>query len=252
MSSVVALALEPVVSLLFPTRCVLCSARHPQALCDACCYQIAGFGGPICACCAHPLPHARAACADCARLGTPAFERVIAVGPYQTALKDAVLALKYHDGWRIADVLGRLMAERLRACPMDFGAPNGRSAQIAFDAVVAVPIDAARRAARGYSQSELLASRVAVRLALPHRRNVLVRRVHGVVQSTADLSLRHAQVDDIFEARGRLDGQHILLVDDVMTTAATMHAAARALRQQGARVTAAVAARQALRQEGPR
>jgi ComF family protein len=236
MSSVIRLALEPVWALLFPARCVLCERRSSAALCDGCALELGGPSGPTCERCAHPLAAPR--CPDCARLGQPAFRRTLAVGPYAGTLKNAVLALKYRDGWRLADILGQKMAERVRA------------ADLALDAVVPIPVDDGRRTARGYSQAELLASRVAVRLALPHRRGWLRRRAAGVVQSLADRATRHAQVEGIFEASARLEGTNVLLVDDVMTTAATMHAAGAALAGQGARVWGVVAARQTLRDGG--
>jgi len=237
MSAILQLTLEPLWSVLFGARCVLCGARQQHAICADCQDAITGFDCQTCDRCDHPLDR-HAACPDCSRLGEPAFTRTFAVGPYRGILKEAVLALKYRDGWRVADVLAQHLARRVRQiglCP---------------DAAIAIPIDAERQAARGYSQSLLLASRVAVHLGIPHRRGVLRRRVHGVVQSTADMAQRHAQVTDIFEVRGQPHQGSVLLVDDVMTTAATMHAAASVLRARGAQVWGAVVARQTLRRGG--
>lgn len=231
--AVLRLALEPIWSLVFLTRCVACRARQRHALCDRCIENIEPPRGRLCPRCDHPLVDKP--CPDCMRVGIPAFERAVAAGPYRGVLKTAILALKFKDGWRLADVLAGRMVVRIE------------QEGLVPDAVVAVPIDAARRAARGYSQSELLASRLAVRLGRPHLRRVLSRRVHGVVQSTADAEQRHVQVNGIFEAHGELEGRRLLLVDDVMTTAATMQAAAAALRGRGARVWGAVVARQTLR-----
>lgn len=235
MSHALRLSLEPFLSWLFDTRCVACTRRQPHALCDGCRASLGPPVDPRCVRCDHPLPRAGSPCPDCLRLGEPAFEKVVSAFLYRGVARSAVLALKYEDGWRVAELLAAAMCERVRA------------AAIGVDAVVPVPIDDARRAARGYSPPALLASRLASHLGVPRRAGLLRRRVQGVVQSTADVALRHVQVSGIFEAAPGLEGQRLLLVDDVMTTAATLQAAASALRRQGARVWGAVAARQILR-----
>lgn len=237
---VLRLALEPLLSRLFDTHCVVCDDRQPDALCAACRAQVTAPAGARCTRCDHPLAStlevARSgdACPDCRRLGVPAFESVVSAGAYDGVLRDAVLALKYHDGWRAAEPLAALMAARVRRAGLE------------IDAVVPVPIDAARQAARGYSQSLLLGARVAVRLGVPIAPALLRRRVAGVVQGAADRMQRHRQLAGVFEAdpSAHLRGRRLLLVDDVMTTAATMHEAAAALRDRGARVWGVVAARQ--------
>ncbi|NDD30403.1 MAG: ComF family protein [Proteobacteria bacterium] len=228
------LAIETTLAWLFETRCVACRTRGPLAVCAACQARIETASGPRCARCDHPLVRDGAACPDCRRIGAPAFEATVAVGRYSGMLRDLVLALKYRDGWRVADVLASRMAERVRQ--RGFG----------VDLVVPVPVDASRKANRGYSQSVLLASRVAVRLGLPHRADLLWRRVDGVVQSTANRETRHAQLAGVFEAAEEVRGRRVLLVDDVCTTASTLNAAAQALREHGARVWGVVAARQML------
>lgn len=249
MSATFQFALHHLWSLLFDESCVVCNARQRRALCAVCEAAIQPFDGPTCSRCDHPLaqfthklrgaaPPATPVdpeCPDCARLGEPSFEQSLAVGPHRGVLKAAVLALKYHDGWRVADVLARYMMRRVRILRQR------------MDLLVPVPIDGARKTARGYSQSALLASRLAVYLGVPHRRRVLTRRIDGIVQGTADAARRITQVEGVFEARGHLEGQNVLIVDDVMTTAATMQAAAASLRARGARVWGAVVTRQTLR-----
>jgi ComF family protein len=105
-----------------------------------------------------------------------------------------------------------------------------------FDAIVPVPMHWWKRWQRGFNQAELLASELSKRTGLPVRRPL--RRVHQrAVQAGLTNAKRRANVVGAFlpARRGRrLDGQRILLVDDVMTTGATASACAKALKRAGA------------------
>jgi ComF family protein len=109
------------------------------------------------------------------------------------------------------------------------------------DLITAIPLTWNRRLTRGFNQSELLARRLAGRLDLPY--TALLRRSGRGVQSRSNKLLRRVNVSKAFRVRKRkladLDRSAILLVDDVVTTGATLEAAARSLLAAGAsRVTA--------------
>lgn len=106
------------------------------------------------------------------------------------------------------------------------------------DVVTWAPTTAARRRQRGFDQSELLARAVARRLGRPCR--ALLRRVAGPAQTGRDLAERRR--GPAFQARGSPAGQRVLLVDDVVTTGATVTAAARTLRANGATTVQVAAA----------
>jgi len=140
-----------------------------------------------------------------------------------------VHAFKY-GGWReLARGMGRRMAE------MRFD----RVVERELSAVVAVPLSAARLRERGFNQAELLARAVAEHRELPWLSGALVRRRHTRRQARLSPRERLANVAGAFQLNDRFQSTiadaHLLLVDDVLTTAATVQDCVRALCVGGAR-----------------
>ena len=148
--------------------------------------------------------------------------------------RDVVHALKY-GGW--AEVaIG--MADRMARLDWPDDVIEERAA------VVAVPLASARERARGYNQSALLARRLAERWCLPDWSAVLVRTRATRTQTQLTPEARARNVSGAFHAppgaERRLRGEHVILVDDVLTTGATVIACAGALRAAGARIVSIV------------
>lgn len=155
--------------------------------------------------------------------GQPAVPALFA---YVGVGRDVVTALKYRDARRVVGAL----ADGLVAL-----VPSG----VPCDAVVGVPTSPARRRARGFDQAELLARAVAVRLGVPARR-LLVRVGTGAAQTGRS---RVERLDGPSFAVVGPPVRRVLLVDDVVTTGATVAAARAALSASGvARVDAVVVA----------
>jgi ComF family protein len=111
-------------------------------------------------------------------------------------------------------------------------------------AVVAVPLARVRHRERGYNQSALLASHIAAAWGLPDWSMMVERTRKTSTQTQLTPEARRRNVSGAFRstaaARGRLDGAHCILVDDVLTTGATAVACGEALRQGGARIVSLV------------
>ena len=144
----------------------------------------------------------------------------LAVGAYYDGpVKELILQLKFH----------RLRAAVEAAAELAIGAVE---AEWPIDVVTAVPVSAGRYRERGYNQSELVARSVAARLRLPY--SSLLGRQTSTHQLGVDRRTRFEQVEGAFYALKRLHGQRVLLVDDVVTTGATLAACAKVLKAAGA------------------
>ena len=142
---------------------------------------------------------------------------------YKPPLIKAILDLKYRPN----HALGRVMAGWLETIY------DTRGWQA--DLVLPVPLSVARHRQRGYNQVELISSPLAEALDLPHYRNALKRVRDTGSQVGRDLPSRRKNVEGAFSAEPRIcDRKFILLIDDLATTGATIHACAQALFQAGA------------------
>lgn len=213
---------------LLPARCVGCGA-YGTYLCATCLTADVRLGDPCCPTCATPgWTHPCTAC----MLRPPAFETATAPFLFTGAPREAVLAVKYRNLRVAAPVMARHMAAAL--------GPRG----LALDVVVPVPLHAHGLRRRGYNQAGLLAHGVALALGLPFLDGALGRTLAGRPQVTlTSREARWANVAHAFAAApdAGLGGRRVLLVDDVLTTGSTMHAAASALRAAGATAVHAVA-----------
>ena len=226
-------------------RCATAFARHslPQA-----CALCAGRAGNmlVCAACAHALPRLPPACPVCALpVGAtvcgaclahpPPFAATVAPFVYAFPVDRLLQQLKY---------AGRLAFADWAAAELATAAALGARRDCAGPAVVAaVPLAPARQRERGFNQAREIAVRVARRLGLPVV-DALERTASGAPQAALRWSERAHNVRGAFACRGEVRGLVVALVDDVMTTGATLAEAATALRRGGAsRVEAWVVAR---------
>ncbi len=221
LSPLVARVGQAVVDLLFPARCVGCGA-YGSFLCQSCQAELPRARPPRCPICWQPQRQGTP-CRRC-REERPAFQGARSPYLYEGAAREAVHALKYS----YVSALARPMAQ-LMACYVEEEA-------IEADLLVPVPLYVRRQRSRGYNQSALLARELSRLCGLPMAEQGLARRRNTPVQArSADAEARRRNVADAFVADRRwVEGKRVLVVDDVMTTGATVNACARALGQAGA------------------
>jgi ComF family protein len=191
------------------------------------------IGPPWCAACGLPFltfaaPPAPASggrperCAACAA-APPPWDYARAAAQYVDPLRIALGAFKFHGRRALARPLAGLLVEQCGAAlPAD------------VEVLVPVPLGRARERERGFNQAALLAEGVARALGRPAR-DWLARTRATPPQSELGAAERRANVRNAFHARPAVAGRHVVVVDDVLTTGATVAECARVLRKAGAR-----------------
>lgn len=231
---------------LWPRACLLCEQGcGANPLCAACCLALPGADRARCPICAAPAPPPPHRCQDCERL-RPVLTATHAAADYCSPLGEAITALKFGRQLGLASGLGLLLARSLEHQQIRH---PGRAA-IVVDCLVPIPLAAGRLADRGFNQAESIARALSRHwpsalspTSPPLRCELLARPRETPRQSGLGGAERLDNLDAGFRAESAA-GLDIGLVDDVMTTGATLDAAARSLLAAGARsVVAFVVAR---------
>lgn len=237
--------LQTIIDLLFPPRCPFCqvllssenkgegslppwgqgSVQAEGVMCFRCAGEIHWLMNS-CFRCARPLTGIEGDCPHC-REQPLAFDYCCALGSYRGTLRKALHRFKYRGEKGLAYPLGRLLASRL--------AVTGWLGEV--NAVIPVPLSRQRRSSRGYNQADLLAERLGRDLDIPILK--LLQRTRDT-KTQADLGRqdRWENIENAFIVspgkQVELQGKKVLLVDDILTSGATAHAASLALKEAGA------------------
>ena len=208
-----------------PSQCAICARWPGKRICGDCAARWAGVQ-PRCRHCALPLAGATE-CGACLR-APPAFDAAWAAVDYGYPWSSLLAQLKFQQDPGAAHALAQLLAQ----------VPGVAAALAAARWIVPVPLSAQRLRERGFNQSALLARVLARQPRAGDCANLLVRTRHTAAQSGLQREPRLRNLRGAFEVPARcaalLAGQRVVLVDDIMTTGATLEAAAQALRRAGA------------------
>ena len=217
-----------VVDSVLPPRCLSCGeiVDEPDALCGRCWAGITFFAPPWCVICGLPFPHPMgedALCVACAR-GRSAWDQARAVLRYDKNSRGLVLGLKHGDRTHTAVAFGRWM---LRA---------GGEVLAGVDLLIPVPLHWTRLFQRRYNQAALLAQAVRAAGGPDVAADWLVRRRRTPAQGHLGPAARERNVRGAFAMRARrtVAGKRVVIIDDVMTTGATVEECARVLKRAGA------------------
>jgi ComF family protein len=226
--------LDAVLQWVFPMDCAVCLRaapdRHLPCFCQSCWDSIQPLKGPMCPCCGRPFASPVALeyspshrCQSC-RESPPAFDCVLSPYAYEGTLARAIHLFKYRKCVALARPLAKLMLVCKDKLP-------------AVDLVLPVPLHPKRLRLREFNQSLLLADRIATDLSLPLSLHNLRRIRQTPPQTELHRAARAENVKHAFAPYHSkvLQDQRVLLIDDVLTTGATVNECAKALRQAGAK-----------------
>jgi competence protein ComFC len=228
-------------SVLFPAGCRICDGFLAQTsrvpVCDECLNSFRWIAARKCEICGQLLPSLTAGepetliCPACQQK-TYAFERARSYGVYQGTLVRAILMLKFEQIQPLGDWFAGRLAELVRA----------EGSGMAVDLVVPVPLHRDRQKERGYNQAAAISKPLAKILGLPHKAALLVRTRPRPDKQVLSIEERWTSVRGAFATRPgtQVDKLRVLLVDDVLTTGATLDACSRALLEAGAKSVVAL------------
>ena len=205
--------------LVMPLNCVGCG-KEGSALCDVCALGLPRLREPSCAICARP--GTAGTCYPCLA-SPPDVDGIRAPFLYDGHARQLVHRLKYNNARSYAGRLAELLAEFMAASAWE------------ADVIVPVQLHPRRERARGYNHSELLVRDLGRNTSIAVMTSALVRTKDTPPQvSLRKAEQRRRNVRGAFECRRDMDGMNVLVVDDVVTTGATMSACAEALKEAGA------------------
>lgn len=209
---------QPAASALFASHCALCEGNAPgRGLCDDCWAELPWLKGPGCMRCAHPLP-ATGICGRCLA-DPPHFDQVIAATRYGFPVDGLIQACKF--GGRLSTI--RSLAEMLKQHPPQ-----------STDLIVPMPLSTLRLRERGFNQALELARAATTVMQAPVDAGLCIKTRETSPQTRLPWKERRKNIRGAFVVLGDITGRHVAVVDDVLTTGATMNELARNLKRAGA------------------
>lgn len=208
--------------------CLLCGgAAGREGLCASCADDLPWLDEAVCQCCAHPLPEP-GICGRCIA-DPPHYDRVIAACRYAYPLDALIQSYKYRGRLAAAPALAALLAGRINKRP---------------DLIVPMPLAAQRLRERGFNQALELARLIGKQLDTAVDARLCIKSRDTAPQTRLPWKARRRNIRGAFVVLGSIEGCHVAVVDDVLTTGATLSELARNLKRAGAAsVTGYVVAR---------
>ncbi len=217
---------------LYAPNCVLCGGEQrgdslqPLDICCHC-YQRLPFNTSFCSICALPLPEQLAVTSVCGRCQKkkPAFDYSLSIFRYEQPVLWLVQQLKFNQRLLHSRLLGEIMRDR--------GWPLLQAISASPQCLLPVPLSAKRLRERGFNQSIELARPLLKSSALPLLINSVERSRNTDPQTGLDAKQRRKNIKGAFQLIKAIPYDHVLIVDDVVTTGSTVNELARLLKKEG-------------------
>ena len=214
--------IDTLLNYFFPSACVICGLpvleRRYTAACPDCWSTLTPITAPFCPRCGMPAPAIEGPCGQC-RTGANAFDLARSAVFFNDTARELIHHFKYAARVSLARPISQILGQSLQEHPF------------AADFVIPVPLHRTRERNRGYNQARLIARGLPLRMD-----NAIVRRRKNTLSQTGlSRSQRSDNLAGAFEVVSNITGKAVLLIDDVMTTGATMNEMAKVLKKAGAR-----------------
>jgi ComF family protein len=222
--------LSNILNLIFPPQCLSCKARVPTSgtLCLECWQQVQFITDPMCACCGLPFEHSigeHALCGECMN-ERPIYAHARAAFRYDEYSRKLITSFKYSDHTELAKIYATWLAKA------------GGELIATSDYIIPVPLHYWRFISRRYNQSALLAQALGKKTGIKYLPTALKRTRHTKAQTGLSKTERSKNVSGAFTLNTRykslIKGKNILLIDDVLTTGATINQCSKQLLKSGA------------------
>lgn len=217
---------QKLLNFLLPPHCPICQKKilDSNAVCGKCFGKLNFISGAICQKCGKPLPYKEAKiCAACLQK-PPIYHRAISVLKYNETSKALILPFKHADYIELTPLLAQWMSNR------------GKNLILDCDYLIPVPLHITRLFKRKYNQSALLAKEIARVYHKGYLPSILIRTKHTESQGHMGAKQRKENLKNAFKVRNtnKIKGKKILIIDDVMTTGATVNECTKTLIKAGA------------------
>ena len=206
---------------LFPQTCIFCESSNTQdiSVCNACLGDLPFHKMAHCPQCALPC-ESNLICGHCIT-SPPDFDKTIAIFRYEYPISQLIQHYKYAHQLNLSGLFSGLLLDKITNLTKP-------------DLIIPMPLHPKRLSERGFNQSLEIAKLISNALATPVNYQACIRNQYAPPQASLPLKQRARNMQGAFECNQSLDGLRVALIDDVMTTGASMNALAKAIKAKGA------------------
>ncbi|MCJ8328963.1 MAG: ComF family protein [Lentisphaeria bacterium] len=216
--------MQSILKRIYPELCPICKkSEQKKSACDSCIKKLEFLPRPVCEKCGGFLDNRSSICLDC-QSQARAWDSAYSIFIFEGTARESIMRFKYSGDMTMIPYFAECAYKELT-----------RKEQPRIDMVVPVPLHWMKLILRGFNQAEVIATELSRHLNCDTA-NVLKRRRWTKSQSTLSRTKRRENLKQVFHAKKGIDlsNKHILLVDDVFTTGATLNSCTRVLKRAGA------------------
>lgn len=219
-----------ILDLIAPPKCAVCDIKVEKinTICSNCWGGLVFIGNPKCDICSNTFPVEQfdKVCYDCQTI-SPAFDKVVSSVVYNDLTEKLIFGLKYNDRIDYSEIISEFIKNALV------------QENCLIDVLIPVPLHKNKLKKRGFNQATLISKKLMKKLGTPLKYDILLKTKDNISQSGLDREDRFKNVTGVYtvnsDHKNALKGKNICLIDDVITTGATVNECAKLLKKAGAK-----------------